>query len=101
MERQSGAIWWWALHATPRHIYFYGGSEGGREGLAMPQRFPADFDGIVSVAPVINWVALQATGARNGIALMGAGRLSAAKVGRCTELCSMPATRAMVYLTAF
>jgi hypothetical protein len=65
---------------TPRHVYFYGGSEGGREGLTMAQRFPADFDGIVSMVPVINWVALQATGARNGIALMGTGWLSPAKV---------------------
>ena len=44
---------------APRRIYFYGGSEGGREGLTMAQRFPADFDGIVSVVPVINWVGLQ------------------------------------------
>jgi len=64
----------------PRRVYFYGGSEGGREGLTMAQRFPADFDGIVSVVPVINWVGLQAAGARNGIALMGAGWLSPAKV---------------------
>jgi feruloyl esterase len=46
----------------------------------MAQRFPADFDGIVSVVPVINWVGLQAASARNGIALMGPGWLSPAKV---------------------
>ena len=65
---------------APRRVYFYGGSEGGREGLTMAQRFPADFDGIVSVVPVINWVGLQAAGARNGIALMGPGWLNPAKV---------------------
>ena len=65
---------------APRRVYFYGGSEGGREGLTMAQRFPADFDGIVSVVPVINWVGLQAAGTRNGIALMGPGWLSPAKV---------------------
>src|SRR5215470_9342852 len=64
----------------PRHVYFYGGSEGGREGLTMAQRFPADFDGIVSVVPVIKWVGLQAAGARNGIAMMGTGWLSPTKV---------------------
>jgi len=66
--------------AAPRRIYFYGGSEGGREGLTMAQRFPVDFDGIVSVVPVINWVGLQAAGTRDGIALMGDGWLSPAKV---------------------
>jgi hypothetical protein len=65
---------------APQRVYFYGGSEGGREGLTMAQRFPADFDGIVSVVPVINWVGLQAAGTRNGIALMGPGWLSPAKV---------------------
>jgi Tannase and feruloyl esterase len=40
---------------APSRIYFYGGSEGGREGLTMAQRFPADFDGIVSVVPVANY----------------------------------------------
>jgi tannase/feruloyl esterase len=40
---------------APSRTYFYGGSEGGREGLTMAQRFPADFDGIVSVVPVANY----------------------------------------------
>jgi hypothetical protein len=34
---------------APAKTYFYGGSEGGREALMMAQRFPTDFDGIVSV----------------------------------------------------
>jgi feruloyl esterase len=66
--------------AAPRRIYYYGGSEGGREGLTMAQRFPADFDGIVSAVPAINFTGLQAAGARNGMALMGDGWLSPAKV---------------------
>jgi feruloyl esterase len=40
---------------APSRTYFYGGSEGGREALVMAQRFPADFDGIVSVVPVSNY----------------------------------------------
>jgi tannase/feruloyl esterase len=40
---------------APSKTYFYGGSEGGREALVMAQRFPADFDGIVSVVPVSNY----------------------------------------------
>ncbi|HWN49175.1 MAG TPA: tannase/feruloyl esterase family alpha/beta hydrolase, partial [Xanthobacteraceae bacterium] len=40
---------------APAQIYFYGGSEGGREALMMAQRFPTDFDGIVSVVPMANY----------------------------------------------
>lgn len=43
---------------TPSKQYFYGGSEGGREGLTMAQRYPQDFDGIVSVVPVVHWTGL-------------------------------------------
>ena len=37
---------------APTKTYFYGGSEGGREALMMAQRYPQDFDAIVSVVPV-------------------------------------------------
>jgi feruloyl esterase len=40
---------------SPAKIYFYGGSEGGREALMMAQRFATDFDGIVSAVPVANY----------------------------------------------
>jgi hypothetical protein len=40
---------------APAKVYFYGGSEGGREALMMAQRFSADFDGIVSAVPVDNY----------------------------------------------
>jgi hypothetical protein len=42
----------------PAKLYFAGFSEGGREGLAMAQRFPGDYDGIISGVPVINWVGI-------------------------------------------
>jgi feruloyl esterase len=44
---------------APAKIYFYGGSEGGREALMMAQRFPTDFDGIVSVVPVSNYTGIN------------------------------------------
>ena len=47
--------------APVRRLYYYGGSEGGREGLAMAQRFPADFDGVISVVPVISWTGLMSS----------------------------------------
>lgn len=60
-----------AYQRGPEKLYFVGSSEGGREGLTMAQRYPADFDGIFSRVPVINWTALQFAGTRNGLASMG------------------------------
>lgn len=45
---------------APRHTYFYGCSEGGREAHVSAQRFPEDFDGIVAGAPANDWVSLLA-----------------------------------------
>lgn len=52
---------------APGQLYYFGGSEGGREGLTMAQRFPADYDGIVSVVPVINWTGLFHAFVRNAV----------------------------------
>jgi pimeloyl-ACP methyl ester carboxylesterase len=43
---------------APLKAYYIGGSEGGREGMLMAQRYPADFDGIVVVDPVIRLIGL-------------------------------------------
>lgn len=58
---------------APEKLYFMGSSEGGREGLTMAQRYPADFDGIFSRVPVINWAGLQVTGARIGLSQLQSG----------------------------
>jgi feruloyl esterase len=64
----------------PQKLYFVGSSEGGREGLTMAQRYPADFDGIFSRVPVIHWTGLQHAGLRDGLALTGEGWIPPAKV---------------------
>jgi hypothetical protein len=55
----------------PERLYCVGGSEDGREGLTMAQCFPNDYDGIVSIVPVIDWV-----GGKNRPAWSGAVSLT-------------------------
>ncbi|GAB2856338.1 tannase/feruloyl esterase family alpha/beta hydrolase [Lentzea nigeriaca] len=55
---------------APRKSYFNGCSNGGREALLLAQRYPHDFDGIISAAPAFTYTALiayQAWIARNAI----------------------------------
>jgi feruloyl esterase len=39
----------------PRYAYFSGCSTGGRQGQAEVQRYPQDYDGVLSGSPAINW----------------------------------------------
>ena len=65
---------------APSKQYFYGGSEGGREGLTMAQRYPQDFDGIVSVVPVIHWTGLFNGFVNYQLPQFSGGAISAGKV---------------------
>ena len=65
---------------APAKTYYYGGSEGGREALTMAQRFPNDFDGIVSVVPVANYTGSQMARNRLAVLQQDGGWLNPAKV---------------------
>jgi len=54
----------------PRESYFVGCSTGGRQGLAEAQRYPDDYNGIVSGAPAIDWQRLLLTGRWNSEATL-------------------------------
>jgi Tannase and feruloyl esterase len=58
---------------APTKAYFTGGSTGGREALAVIQRWPADWDGAVAWYPAWNDAAALLAGHRMSIALAQPG----------------------------
>jgi feruloyl esterase len=54
---------------APRRTYFQGNSQGGHEGFIVIQRWPRDYDGVVAIHPVYDFVALQTDGVLVGQAV--------------------------------
>ncbi len=52
-----------AFYGKPAgYSYFIGGSTGGRQGMMEVQRFPEDYNGVMSYFPAINWSQLLVAG---------------------------------------
>jgi len=73
---------------APERIYYFGGSEGGREGLTMAQRYPDDYDGVVSVVPVVQLSMLFQSYVPHTRPQFDGGWLSAAKVSTLAKFVS-------------
>ena len=43
----------------PQYNYYVGSSQGGREGLTVAQRYPQDYNGIISNVPIVNFSSLM------------------------------------------
>ena len=65
---------------APARFYYFRGTEGGREGLTMAQRFPNDYDGIVSVVPVVQLSMLFQSYIPRTVPQFGGGWMSAGKI---------------------
>jgi Tannase and feruloyl esterase len=82
----------------PEHSYFVGCSKGGQEGFMEAQRYPQDFDGIVSGAAASQWTDLfssfvwtESINLANQASYLSAGDL--VKIGAAvTAACETPAT---------
>jgi feruloyl esterase len=48
-----------AYGERPRFSYFIGESQGGREGLTVAQRYPADYDGVAANVPIVGFSSLM------------------------------------------
>ncbi|MFW3171704.1 tannase/feruloyl esterase family alpha/beta hydrolase [Geodermatophilus sp. CPCC 206100] len=71
--------------ADPASTYFVGSSQGGREGLTVAQRFPDDYDGVLSRVPVVPFTGLQLAGNRVGAAVAAGGWMDPAEIALLTD----------------
>jgi feruloyl esterase len=48
-----------AYGERPAFNYYVGGSQGGREGLTVAQRYPDDYDGVLATVPIVGFSSLM------------------------------------------
>ena len=80
---------------APRYSCFNGCSTGGRQGLMEAERYPEDYNGIVSGAPAINWTrflpqelrgAVEMNAAANAVAPCKLAAATAAAITACDRI---------------
>ncbi len=79
----------------PRFNYYFGQSQGGREGLMVAQRYPADYDGILSLNPLVDlsslmlapvWIRIQEKPSANWVNPAKANAIHSELIRQCDEL---------------
>lgn len=58
----------------PSRVYFYGGSNGGRETMKILQKYPEDYDGAICFFPVLYWTQKVLMDYRNAKVVFDAGK---------------------------
>ena len=66
--------------SAPRKAYFFGCSNGGRQGLMAAQRYPDDFDAITAGAPALDFTRIAAAFIKNTQALYPDASIAAGPV---------------------
>lgn len=56
-----------AYSRLPTYKYYVGNSQGGREGLTVIQRYPEDYDGVLSTVPIVGFSSLMLAPSRTRI----------------------------------
>jgi feruloyl esterase len=79
----------------PRFNYYFGQSQGGREGLMVAQRYPADYDGILSLTPLVDfsslmlapvWIRIRERPVANWVTPAKANAIHGEIIRQCDEL---------------